>query len=249
MIIPEVKIFRVESKDFSFSSLILSDNLVNIYIVSLDKSPFALEYLSSILSEDERKRSDRYKFLSDKNKFIIARGMLRIILSQYLDIQPDLIKFDYTDRGKPTTLTPLPPLPRGEGEKLLSFNLSHSQQLAVYAISLNQSLGIDLEYLGKSVDCEPIAKRFFTQKEYECITGLNEREKKEAFFRLWTKKEAYLKAIAQGIANGLDQVEFDLKLNIMRINGSEELGKNWFIYEFSPEKDYISNLTIKLIDN
>lgn len=234
MIIPEVKIFRVESKDFSFSSLILSDNQVNIYIVPLDKSPFSLEYLSSILSEDERKRSDRYKFLSDKNKFIICRGMLRVILSKYLDIPPDLIKFDYTDKGKPFIK-----------DTNLSFNLSHSQQLAVYAISVNEFLGIDLEYLGKNTDFEAIAKRFFTSREYEFIKGLNERDKKEVFLRLWTRKEAYLKAIAQGIANGLDQVEFDLKLNIMRINGSEKLGKDWFIYEFYPEKDYISTLVIK----
>jgi len=174
----------------------MSQNL-QLYQARLDISPTECDRLWQILSEDERSRADRFKREYLKRNFIAARGNLREILAPRLGCEASAIQFGYSDRGKPYI----------QNFNGLHFNLSHSQDLAIYVICQDREVGIDLEFINSQCDVDSIAKRYFLPSEQKVIGYLCERDKYLAFYRAWTLKEAYGKATGEGIANILDQVD------------------------------------------
>jgi 4'-phosphopantetheinyl transferase len=170
---------------------------LQLYQARLDISPTECDRLWQILSEDERSRADRFKREYLKRNFIAARGNLREILAPRLGCEASAIQFGYSDRGKPYI----------QNFKGLHFNLSHSQDLAIYVICQDREVGIDLEFINSQCDVDSIAKRYFLPSEQKVIGYLCERDKYLAFYRAWTLKEAYGKATGEGIANILDQVD------------------------------------------
>jgi 4'-phosphopantetheinyl transferase len=154
------------------------------------------------LSKGEQRRSERFRRQRDRQHFIVARGILRDILARYLRQRPREIRFGYGLHGKPY-------LTRAPGAESLQFNLSHSDGMAVYAISTQYRVGIDIERI------RPIPYvgllREFSPAERSAISLLPEDEQREAFFRLWTCKEAYVKANGQGMS--LPFGSFDLGLS------------------------------------
>ena len=174
----------------------MSQNL-QLYQARLDISPTECERLWQILSEDERSRADRFKREYLKRNFIAARGNLREILAPRLGCEASAIQFGYSDRGKPYI----------QNFNGIHFNLSHSQDLAIYVICQDREVGIDLEFINSQCDVDSIAKRYFLPSEQKVISYLCERDKYLAFYRAWTLKEAYGKATGEGIANILDQVD------------------------------------------
>ncbi|MBD2317825.1 4'-phosphopantetheinyl transferase family protein [Phormidium tenue] len=170
---------------------------LQLYQARLDISPTECDRLWQILSEDERSRADRFKREYLKRNFIAARGNLREILAPRLGCEASAIQFGYSDRGKPYI----------QNFNGLHFNLSHSQDLAIYVICQDREVGIDLEFINSQCDVDSIAKRYFLPSEQKVISYLCERDKYLAFYRAWTLKEAYGKATGEGIANILDQVD------------------------------------------
>lgn len=155
-----------------------------------------MEEVLPLLSPDELVRGSSYIRMSSYQRFVLARGNLRKILSLYLGKPPQDIVFEYTAKGKPFL-----------SGKEVYFNVSHSHDLAVYAVSKHQVVGVDIEYIPSVRDVLGVAKRFFCPREYEWILGLPPASQQRAFLQLWTAKEAYLKATGEGIAGGLSQVE------------------------------------------
>ncbi|MGC9506240.1 4'-phosphopantetheinyl transferase family protein [Baaleninema sp.] len=178
-------------------SQLLESDTVDLWCVALDAENFPNEDTREILSESERKRSQRYRFDRDRRRFVLARTALRWILGDYLQISPQAVQFEYGDRGKPY-------LP----DTALSFNLSHSQDLALIAITWNRALGVDLEYK-RTIDSTALAQRFFSPREVAALNQIAEPQRNATFFDYWTCKEAYLKATGEGIA-GLSGVEVSL---------------------------------------
>ena len=176
----------------------------------LDVSPIEFERLWQFLSEDERSRANNFKREHLKQRFVAARGNLREILAKYLACKPYEILFSYGDRGKPYV-------------DEVYFNLAHSQDLAIYAISGDREVGIDLEYIDLKCDVDAIAKNYFLPSEQKLIKGLSDRAKYLAFFRAWTLKEAYGKATGQGIANILNSLDVSALIE-MPIGGTLQLG-------------------------
>jgi len=173
---------------------------LQLYQTSLDISPTECDRLWQFLSEDERSRAARFKRERLKISFIAARGNLRIILAQWLNCEPREIYFQYGDRGKPYL----------QNNQEIYFNLAHSQNLAIYAVSRDREVGIDLEFINPNCDVEGIAKRYFLPSEQQVIKDLGDRHKDlaiQAFYRAWTLKEAYGKATGAGIANLLKSLE------------------------------------------
>jgi len=184
---------------------------VSLSISTISENKF--QELRATLSPDERAKADRFYDPLDRHRYIIARGTLRSILSHYLHLDPSLIKFTYTPQGKPvldrTLLPKNPQTPQTNLSNLsalpnIQFNLSHSQDLAVYAVALDRPLGIDVEYLRPLKDALSLAKRWFTPKEYAEI--YQSSDPTTTFFRFWTAKEAYLKATGAGLRH-LSRVE------------------------------------------
>ncbi|MCL2933876.1 MAG: 4'-phosphopantetheinyl transferase superfamily protein [Trichodesmium sp. MAG_R03] len=215
----------------------LSENNVHIWSTNLKLSSGKIEKLSTILSPDEKNRANRFYFERDKNRFIIARGTLRTILSRYLNIEPKKLQFTYSDRGKPYL----------KNTSIL-FNLSHSQDLALYGITKVNLIGIDLEYIRPMNDAENLAKRFFALQEYNLIRQLPPQKQQETFLKIWTCKEAYLKAKGDGLGGSLEKVEICLTpekpVEFFSINGDIEEASHWYLYQFIPQPNYIAAVVV-----
>ncbi|MBD1846023.1 4'-phosphopantetheinyl transferase superfamily protein [Cyanobacteria bacterium FACHB-63] len=166
----------------------LGDSEVHIWLINLD----AIAPSFDLLSIDERSRADRFKFAQHRDRFIAGRGFLRSLLSRYLNTDPATLEFDYGAHGKPFLK-----------HSALQFNLAHSQHLALYAVTYDRAVGIDIEQVRVIDEVEKLAERFFLPSEAETI-----RAQPNLFFQYWTCKEAFLKATGVGLS-GLKDLEVD----------------------------------------
>jgi 4'-phosphopantetheinyl transferase len=138
------------------ADLKLGPDEVHVWRASLNSSTASIESLLEILDPDEQRRADKYHFKRDRERFIVARGALRHILSRYLAIAPARIRFTYSPYGKPGLA--------GEMNQL-SFNLSHSNEVALYAVALGCEVGLDIEFIREDFAAVEIAERFFSTQE------------------------------------------------------------------------------------
>jgi 4'-phosphopantetheinyl transferase len=215
------------------------DEEIHLWRTNLDVSIERVKELATILSPDERARAERFYFELHRNRFIVSRGGLRTILGCYLNIQPDRVEFEYSSRGKPKLA----------GAAQLQFNVSHSQDLALYGFSCDRAIGVDLEYLRVIDDAQKIAQRFFSTQESAVIDSLPEDERNAAFFRGWTAKEAYLKATGDGLAGSLETVEVSLvpgePVRLLALAGDSQAASRWHLHSFIPAVDYIATVAIE----
>jgi 4'-phosphopantetheinyl transferase len=185
------------------SALVLGDGEVHVWQATLDQTPPRIDNYLRTLSEDERKRADRFHFQRDREHFIVARGALRHILGLYLSRAPDSLSFQYSSHGKPALVLE-------SGSDAISFNLSHSNGTALYAMTRAREVGVDIESIRGGQQAEQIAERFFSTREISTLHALPPVLQRQAFFLCWTRKEAYIKAKGEGLSLPLDQ--FDVSL-------------------------------------
>lgn len=169
---------------------------IHVWQAALDASPPQLARLESLLSADERARAQRFRLARDQRRFIASRGALRSILASYLDCDPSGIQFCYGKHGKPL-LSPV------RGGANLHFNLSHSADLALIAVRQSGEVGVDIELVREDFACGLIAKRFFCDTEVAWLECVMPAERHKSFFRIWTRKEAFLKATGEGVWHDL----------------------------------------------
>lgn len=224
------------------TNLNLSNQEIHIWRADLNLPFEEIEQLEQILSEDEQKRANRFRFPHLKNRFIAARGNLRKIISYYLAIESDRLIFEYTSRGKPQLAAQL-------NQIGLQFNVSHSQDLALYGFTIEQKIGVDLEFLRSMNEVEKIAQRFFSAREYQLISQANPDLQQQVFFQLWTAKEAYLKATGEGLVDSLAEIEFsinaDRTISLNSIEGNTKVPQHWLINNFVPASDYIATVAVQ----
>jgi 4'-phosphopantetheinyl transferase len=192
-----------------------------------------------ILSRDEAARADRFRCDRDRDRFISGRGLLRTILASYVNGNPARLKFDYGPNGKPALSEP-------DRSCAVHFNLAHSDNLVLVAVSRTWEIGIDIERLHPLADAEGIAQRFFTKMECDGLRNLPDSQKLPAFFNLWTRKEACLKATGDGIIDFLRQVEVsflaDEPARLIRLPGAIEAVHNWILREMNPAPGFVGAL-------
>ena len=213
----------------------LSDKDVHVWSFGLDCSPAELTNLKSILYEEERDRADRFRFDTHRHRFIKGRGMSRFILSHYLDLAPDKIEFKYGAHGKPGLAEP---------HADLAFNLSHSEDLAFLAITRAGPIGVDVESIRTLDDFDALVSRFFSPAENEVFEKLPVEQKPTAFFNLWTRKEAWLKATGLGISQHLTRVEVSfLPVSPARfVSVPAESQGDWFLYQLNSPPGFTAAL-------
>lgn len=205
---------------------------VHVWRASLDVPPERLQQLRKCLAEDELSRANRFVFEKDRNHYVAARGQLRHILSIYLHLEPQNYQFEYTSHGKPSLI----------GDYDLSFNLSHSGKLVLYAISRRRTLGIDIELMRPDFSGIEIAEHYFSKNEVDIFRHLPENLRPEAFFTCWTRKEAYIKAIGEGLSCPLDTFDVafapgeEPKLIANRTKPDEV--SRWSMYDFAAGEGY-----------
>lgn len=168
--------------------------IVHLYGVRLDQPPEVEAQLAALLSPDERARAARFHFPRDRRRFTIARATLRTILARRLEVAPRSLVFAYLEHGKPYLAAPQPAAP-------LDFNLAHAGERMLLVLSTHGSIGVDLEQQRDQVDTKGIAARYFRPEEIAWMNA--EPDRVAAFFRLWARKEAVLKAEGSGVAGGL----------------------------------------------
>ena len=189
------------SWNFPPANLKLESGEVHIWLAQLDKVENAVEF-EQMISEDERVRADRFRFDLHRKQFVAARGFLRIILGKYLQTNPRQLYFKYNKYGKPAM--------GEEYQSAIEFNLSHSDNLALYAVAFNREIGIDLERLKPSWIEEAMVFQCLTPQETAHFQSLPENERNLYFFDCWTRKEAYLKACGNGLSLPVNQIETSL---------------------------------------
>jgi 4'-phosphopantetheinyl transferase len=180
------------------------ETVVRVWQVPLDRPPGEVEQAWALLAADERERAARIVFERDRVRYVVARAGLRRILGRWLGVEPASLRFTYSPAGKPaldpTGLNGPPP----------QFNLAHSHDLALVAVTPEVAIGVDLEYAREAADLAAIAGRFFAPSEAAQLLALPVAEQPAAFHRCWTRKEAYLKARGDGISGGLARFEVTL---------------------------------------
>jgi 4'-phosphopantetheinyl transferase len=221
----------------------LPSNEVHVWRAKLDQSDPLVDKLSSVLSADEKERASRFHDDGDKKRFIACRAILRIILSRYSGVDARRLEFEYGTHGKPS-------LTRRTGTKAaLRFSSSHSHSLSLFAVTVNQEIGIDTEYIRPVSDRDEIVDRYFTSGEKIVYGRLAPDAKQPAFFNGWTRKEAYLKAIGVGVNQPLRTVEVSLEpgkpARLLRIEGNPRQAAAWSLYELSLGADYAGVVAVK----
>ena len=166
----------------------LDSGEIHVWTATLTADGEALTHHRALLADDERARADRFLPSRVRERFIVARAILRRLLSVYVRSDPSALRFGYADNGKPY-------LAHGSG---LCFNLSHAEDTAVIAITSQREIGIDIEATTREVDVLGVARKVFSPDEIARLTALAPEERPAAFFRLWTRKEAYIKARGDG---------------------------------------------------
>jgi 4'-phosphopantetheinyl transferase len=155
-----------------------------------------LQQLTQLLCKDELEQMNRLRMLPDKKRFIIARASLRSILSKYLNLPPLDICFDKNDYDKPILTS--------AAQRNIHFNISHSGNHVVLAVTEIAPVGIDIEHMERTIEQLEIAKRFFHKSEYEYLQHCPAHKLNKDFFHIWTCKEAVIKALGYGLTYGLD---------------------------------------------
>ena len=219
----------------------LSSDEVHIWRAALDLAPPQVHYLRDILSEDEVQRADRFAFERDRKHFTVARGLLRLVLSRYLNSDPRQLRFCYSPYGKPALILPA-------GADSLFFNVSHAHGLALYALARGSELGVDIEYVRPIPEVERIAQQFFSAQEQATLQALPEDQRLAAFFMCWTRKEAYIKARGEGLSLPLDQFNVSLApgapAKLLAVASDEREHTRWALQSLDPGPGYVAALAI-----
>jgi 4'-phosphopantetheinyl transferase len=211
----------------------LSPREVQVWTVRLEASESNFARAFSWLSPDEVERADRFRFEKHRRAFVLGRAVLRVLVSSYLRIAPVEASFIYGPKGKPALAGAACPL---------YFNVSNSGDLAAYAFTLDCEIGVDVEHRRRVVEIEGIARRFFAPDEVAELMGLPEEERHEGFFNCWTRKEAYIKAVGDGLSVPLDSFQVTLEPGIAArmtgLDGSAAAADRWTLHAFTPAADY-----------
>jgi 4'-phosphopantetheinyl transferase len=207
---------------------ILPEDEIHVWRGNLDQELSITNDLDADLSEDERARAIKFYFARDRNRFIVARGLLRRILAAYLRQEPAELQFCYGPQGKPSLQM------SGTRFPAIHFNLAHANGQVVYAFASSRQVGIDLEPIRDDFPTIEIAKRFFSSQEINQLLELPSGERREAFFLGWTRKEAYIKARGEGLRIELDSFAVSLapSREARFLQGVEA---DWHLVSFSSE--------------
>ncbi len=215
---------------------------IHVWYVELKGSPAVKQALFEILSTDERERSKRFRFQKHRHRFVIARGMLRVLLARYLWVKPDQVRFDYGPYGKPS-------LAKSHGRSTLRFNLAHSHEVGLYAMVHNRAIGIDVEFMREDFDVVTLASEHFSAVELASLYSLPIAKQKEGFFNCWTRKEAYIKAVGQGLSlplNGFDvSLSPGVPAELLRIGGDPQPALRWSLHELPVGSEYRAAVAVE----
>jgi 4'-phosphopantetheinyl transferase len=221
---------------------VLENRTVHVWRAALDTPGQSVGSLWPILARDEQERAAGFRFERDQKRWIVARGLLRVILGCYLGIAPDEVPLRYGPYGKPDLAT-------APCRERVRFNVSHSSGLALYALTRDRAVGVDVERVQADFPCDEVAQRFFSPRENGMLRGLTGRERREAFFLYWTCREAYLKATGRGLSLSLEEFEISLAPGddaaTVSVRGAPLESSRWGLLTLRPAPGYLAAVAVE----
>jgi 4'-phosphopantetheinyl transferase len=216
---------------------LFSHHGIEVVVAQLNVDADTVRASAAVLSDEERRRAERFVFDRDRRRFTVARAGLRRLLAARLNMPAKSVKLVYGTNGKPA----LGPQSTDSG---LRFNLSHSEDVAVYAFAHHREIGIDVELVRRLPDADSLAARFFSRRENEAYLAVDTSARPLAFFNCWTRKEAFIKAVGDGLSHPLDT--FDVSLapgepaRILRVGNTPGERCGWRVDGFSPSPGFVA---------
>lgn len=212
---------------------------VHVWIVKLEAGETSTGAYSRSLSEEETQRASQFRYEHLRQDFTLSRGVLRALLGRYLAIEPSRIRFSYGPRGKPRVAFPDTPL---------EFNVAHSGRFASYAFAVGCELGLDIEEVRPMTDQEGIVRQFFSPEECAEWLELEPAQRDEAFYRCWTSKEAYIKALGDGLSMPLDSFRVSVRpgvpAELIHAAGDPDAANRWALHSLVPAEGYSGTLAV-----
>lgn len=220
----------------------LAPNEVHIWYADLNLPEPNWKHLEQTLSEDEQIRAGKYAFPHLRRRFVVARGILRTLLGAYLETPPQALQLSYGAFGKPVL----------EGDSHTStchFNLSHTEEVALFAFSFDTEVGIDVELMEEGVDILHLARQYFSTREYSDLLALPIPQRLAGFYTCWTRKEAYLKALGTGLST--DLASFDVEVSplksaqLLQVEDARCEAQKWRLYDIPSQRGYCTSLATR----
>ena len=218
----------------------LEEDTIHVWRIWLAESKERIRSFRELLSDAEREQAERFLFDEHRHRFTVGRAQLRRILGSYIDVDAVQVDFRYTNLGKPY-------FAEGVSDPHLEFNFTNSNDCALLAITYRTELGIDIEKIREMTNMEGLARRFFAQPEIDVIVQEpSELRRQEYFFRCWTRKEAFLKAIGTGLTFPLGNVCVSVAdtepVRIQWIQDRAEEAGRWELAHLMPSAGYVGAL-------
>ena len=218
------------------------DDGIEVVVLGLDVTPDAFHASAPLLSAAERDRASRFAFDSDRRRFTVARAGLRTLLAARFGLTPEAVELTYGRNGKPA-------LANEQADSGLHFNVSHSSNVAAYAFSFGQVIGVDVETIREIANADNIAARFFSPRENESYHALDPLDKSLGFLTCWTRKEAFIKALGDGLTYSLR--DFDVSLlpqepaEILRVGDIPGAECGWALRAISPGIGFVGACVVR----
>lgn len=220
----------------------LVEGEAHVWRACLEQDEATLDKLSQLLSADELERAGKFHFRRDREHFVAARGVLRNLLGRYVGVEPRGLRFSYDQYGKPSLCSET-------GDDALRFNVSHSQGVALYALTHGRRIGIDIEFVREDFAGFEIAERFFSPREVLALRALSPRVHANAFFDCWTRKEAYIKARGEGLSHPLERFAVSLAPGeaaaLLWTEEDPQEAARWSLMELFPGESYRAALAVE----
>jgi 4'-phosphopantetheinyl transferase len=210
----------------------LDAGAVHVWRATVDTRPAVLDVLARTLDAAEAARTERFRFERHRLRHTFRRGMLRLLLGRYLGADPARLRFNVNAFGKPSLA--------GMPSTRMTFNLSHSEDAVVIAITEGRDLGVDVEAIRTVSDAEAIARRHFAAAERDRLAGAAANERDRVFLRLWTRKEAYVKAEGRGLSIPLDSFDVSAANSRVRSDVAE-----WSLFDLSLPEGYVGAVAVQ----
>src|SRR5881628_272569 len=214
-----------------------TDDAIDVVVTRSVVGPEVARAAAALLSDAERQRASCFLFDRDRDRFIVRRARLRQLLAARLGTRPESVELVYGAHGKPA-------LARRFADSDLRFNVSHCDDVTLYAFSCGRAIGVDVEAVRVIRDADDIAARFFSHRETQAYRALEPRDRPLGFFQCWTRKEAFIKALGDGLSYPLDR--FDVSLapgepaRVLRVEGAPEDHRRWHMESFAPALGFVA---------
>jgi len=213
---------------------------VHVWHVDLEQTDEVVNRFRTTLDAEELQRASRFHFERHRRAFIVGRGFLRDVLGRYLQSRPQVLEFSYGAYGKPAL--------NGEHKDTkLRFNMSHSHDVGLLAITEERHIGVDVEHIRADFATEEIARRYFSRCEVDVFNTLAREEQVAAFFRCWTRKEAFIKATGRGLSQALDGFDVTLgpgvEAELLRV--ADDDASRWSMCDIDVGQDYAAALAVE----